>query len=383
VGLQPRQERRLFEIPDDVVYLNAASLCPGLRSVRAAGEAALSRRAAPWSITSADWFNDVERLRGLFAELIGADSDGIALVPATSYGLAVAAANLEAAPGERVLLVEEEYPSAVYTWRAFARRTGAELHMIASAEGQSWSEAILAAMDERTRVLSLTNVHWTNGALIDLQAVAGRAHELGAALVLDVSQSAGAMRLDVGELQPDFLVGVGYKWLLGPFGLSYLYVGESHRRGEPIEHNWIVRKGSEDFARLVDYVDEMQPGARRFDAGARTSFILVPMAIAALRQILEWSVPEIEDALAAITGAIESGARSRGLAPLRAGRRAPHMIGIELPEPLGETLGPELASRGVFAGVRSSWLRVAPHLHTTEADLDRFFDALDAALESA
>jgi selenocysteine lyase/cysteine desulfurase len=383
VGLQPHEERRLFEIPDEVVYLNGASLCPGLRSVRAAGEAALARRAAPWSIASADWFNDVERLRGLFAGLIEADADGVALVPATSYGLAVAAANLEAAPRERVLLVEEEYPSAVYTWRAFARRTGAELHTIARAEGQSWTEAILAAMDERTRVVSVTNVHWTNGALIDLSSVAERTHELGAALVLDVSQSAGAMRLDVRELQPDFLVGVGYKWLLGPFGLGYLYVGERHRRGAPIEHNWIVRRGAEDFARLVDYTDELQPGARRFDAGARTSFILVPMAIAGLHQILDWSVPEIESALAAVTETIESGARARGLAPLPADSRGPHMIGIELPERLGETLGAELAARGVFAGVRSSWLRVAPHLHTTEADLDRFFEALDAALESA
>jgi selenocysteine lyase/cysteine desulfurase len=382
VGLQPHDQRRLFEIPDDVVYLNAASLGPGLRSVRAAGEAALTRSAAPWSISSADWFSDVERLRGLFAELIGVDSEGIALVPATSYGLAVAAANLDAAPGDRVLVVEEEYPSAVYTWQAFAQRTGAELCTIARDEGQSWSEAILAAMDERTRLLSLTNVHWTNGALIDLPAIAGPAHELGAALVLDVSQSAGAMRLDVRELQPDFLVGVGYKWLLGPLGLSYLYVGERHRRGNPIEHNWIVRKGSEDFARLVDYVEDMQPGARRFDAGQRTSFILVPMAIAALHQILEWSVPEIEDALAAITGVIESGVRARGLAPLPAGRRGPHIIGIELPEPVAETLGPQLASRGVFAGVRASWLRIAPHLHTTESDLDRFFEALDASLES-
>ena len=110
-------------------------------------------------------------------------------------------------------------------------------------------------------------MHWTDGSLIDLAAVSARAQDVGARLVIDGSQSIGAMPLDVGALQPDFVVTVGYKWLLGPFGLGYLYVAEQHRNGEPIEHNWIVRSGSEDFARLIDYRDTYQPGARRFDVG--------------------------------------------------------------------------------------------------------------------
>src|SRR5918994_7376354 len=104
-----------------------------------------------------------------------------------------------------------------------------------------------SARSTRARIVSVPNLHWTNGALVDLEAVCERAHELGASLVLDVSQSAGAMPLDVGTLRPDFLVSVGYKWLLGPFSLAYLYVDERHRDGEPIEHNWIVRAGAEDF----------------------------------------------------------------------------------------------------------------------------------------
>ena len=128
------------------------------------------------------------------------------------------------------------------------RRTGAELHTVRRETGQSWSDAILAALDERTAIVSVPNVHWTNGALIDLGPVCERAHELGAAVVLDVSQSAGAMPIDVTELRPDFLISVGYKWLLGPLSLAYLYVDERHWGGEPLEHNWIARKGAEDFA---------------------------------------------------------------------------------------------------------------------------------------
>jgi selenocysteine lyase/cysteine desulfurase len=380
-SLDARSERRLFEIPDGVAYFNTANLAPQLRSVRAAAEAALDRRAAPWTIAASDWFTDAERLRGLFARVIDADAGGVALVPATSYGIAVAAANLNARPGERVVVLDEEYPSGVYTWRAFARRTGAEVYTVGRERGQPWSEAILDALDERTRIVSLPNVHWTNGALIDLSLVCGRVHELGAALVLDLSQSAGAMPLEVEKLRPDFLVTVGYKWLFGPLSVAYMYVDERHREGEPIEHNWILRAGADDFARLVDYTDELQPGARRFDVGARTNFMLVPMAIAALEQILEWSVPRIEASLAFVTAAIEEGARSRGLAALPADGRGAHMIGIELPDVLPEGLVSALAAHDVYASVRSSWLRVSPHLHATQADVDRLFAALDATLD--
>lgn len=379
--MEPGSERPLFEIPEGVAYFNTASLAPQLRSVRAAGEEALDRRAAPWDIAASDWFSESERLRELFAHLIHADADGVALVPASSYGLAVAAANLEAAAGDRILVLDEEYPSGIYTWRAFAARTGAEMHTVERAEDQTWSEAILAALDERDRIVSLPNVHWTNGALVDLPSVCERVHELGAALVLDLSQSAGAMPVDVQELRPDYLVSVGYKWLLGPFSIAYLYVAERHRDGEPIEHNWIVREGAEDFAGLVDYTDRLQPGARRFDVGERTNFVLNPMAIAGIEQVLEWSVEEIGRSLAEVTGTIERAARERGLRTLAADERGPHMVGVGIPDHAPPDLVRGLVERDVHVGPRSDWLRVSPHLHTNAADIEQLFAALDAAAD--
>src|SRR3954469_2737949 len=174
-ALRP-EPRELFEIDEAVAYFNTASLAPQLRSVRAAGEEALERRGAPWRVRSVDWFTESERLRGLFAQLIGADSDGVALIPASSYGMAVAAANLEAGLGNRVVVLDQEYPSGIYTWQAFTRRTGAELHTVAREQGQTWSDAILDALDERTAIVSVPNVHWTDGALVDLGPVAERTH---------------------------------------------------------------------------------------------------------------------------------------------------------------------------------------------------------------
>jgi len=373
-------QRHLFEIPDGVAFFNCANLAPQLRSVRKAGERALARNARPWEIVSSDWFTDVERLRTLFARLVGGDADGVALVPSTSYGLAVAALNLDARPGSRVLTIARDFPSAVYTWRSFARRTGAEVRTVAREADQSWTEALLAVIDERVSVVSVPNVQWTDGSLVNLQAIAERARSVGAVVAIDATQSLGAMPLDVRALDPDFVVAAGYKWLLGPFGLGYLYVAERHRDGRPLEENWILRAGSDDFARLTDYRDDYQAGARRFDVGERTHFTLVPMAIAALEQLLDWQVDRIAGALALHTGRIEREAAARGLAPLPAGERGPHMLGIRVPGSTS-TLAPTLAARGVYVSVRAGLVRVAPHLYTTGADIDLLLDALARQVE--
>ena len=135
--------RDAFAIPRDVAYFNTATLSPQLHRVRAAGEAALDRRARPWTITADDWFSDVERLRAAFARLVGADAEGIALVPATSYAFAVAANNLALRPGDRVLVLAAEYPSGIYSWQAATRVSGAEILTVQRVPWQAWTGAVL------------------------------------------------------------------------------------------------------------------------------------------------------------------------------------------------------------------------------------------------
>src|SRR5204863_7689637 len=154
---------------------------------------------------------------------------------------------------------------------------GAELRVVTRSEDGSWTEPILQAIDAQTAVLSVPICHWTDGALIGIEAVARRARSVGAALVIDASQSLGIVPLDVKELDPDFVVSVGYKWLLGPFGTSYLYVAPRHQEGRSVEQAWAMRRGSEDLARLTEYQSEFRRGARRFDAGEHQNFILLPM----------------------------------------------------------------------------------------------------------
>jgi selenocysteine lyase/cysteine desulfurase len=245
---------------------------------------------------------------------------------------------------------------------------------------------VLEAIDERTAVAALPALHWTDGALIDLPRVATRLREVGAALVVDATQSLGAMPFPLSAVRPDFLVAAAYKWLLGPYSVGFLYVAPQHQQGRPVEYNWITQVGSQDFTALTNYAREpvLQPGARRFDVGETSNFALMPMAIAALDQILEWGVPHIAETIAALTDRLVAGAATLGLQAVPAALRAPHYVGLRFPGGVPSELPHRLAAARVYASIRSRGaLRVSPHVYNTEADIDRLIGAIAAATKAA
>jgi selenocysteine lyase/cysteine desulfurase len=352
-------QRDLFEMPDEIAYLNCAYMGPISRRARAAGEAGLARKTQPWRITAQDFFAESEETRALFARLVGADADGVAIIPSASYGIAVAAANLPVAAGQLILTLAEEFPSNVYAWRHVAAQSGATLVTIPRP----------------------TDYDWTAAVLVDLARVSVRAREIGAALVVDGSQSVGAYPFDVNTVQPDFLTSAAYKWLLGPYSVGFLYAAPQRRAGRPLEWNWITRADSEDFAGLVNYRDEFQPGARRYDMGERSNFALLPVAKAALEQILEWSVEETAATLRTMTDEIASRATALGLSVAPATLRASHLIGLRAKK-LPADLPTRLAESRVYVSVRGDSIRVSPHLYNTPADIERLFTTLANALDA-
>jgi selenocysteine lyase/cysteine desulfurase len=369
--------RELFAITDDVTYLNSASLGVRLHAVNAAGHAAVERMAAPWKVRSTDWFADARTLRALFASLINAPADCVALVPSVSYGIAVAARNVPVAAGDNIVVIDQEYPSNYYSWQRLARDRGAEIRVAAASGGTNLTDAILSLIDRRTAVVAVANCHWTNGALVDLPRVSAAARRHDAALVVDASQSLGVYPLDVAEVRPDFLVTVGYKWLLGPYGLGYLYVADRwHANGEPLEESWLNRAGGENFAALVDYTEKYQPGAQRFNQGESAQFYLLPMALAALTQIAQWTPARIQQHLSEWTHELSARSAALGLVSMARDQRVGHMVGLTARGTLLPGLVDALAARDIYVGARGSNIRVSPHLHSTAADLERLVAAL-------
>jgi selenocysteine lyase/cysteine desulfurase len=381
LAILPNQRHR-FDIPNGVTYLNCGYMSPLSHATVAAGEAGIRGKQHPWTITAPDFFSGPAELRRLVAGLLGAASEDIALVPSVSYGIAVAAANLPLARGQQVLVLEEAFPSMVYAWHEAARVAGAEVVTVPRPADDDWTSAILEHVTDRTAVASLPQCHWTDGGLVDLVAVGSALRARGAALVVDATQSLGAMPLDIAAIRPDFLVAAGYKWLLGPYSLGYLYAAPDRQHGRPLEHNWIGRDGSEDFAGLTRYRDSFQPGARRYDVGEPSNFILVPMAIAALREVHEWGVPAIHETVSALTDQIATAAEPLGLTPVPRARRAGHYLGLRSATPLPSGLVQNLAAEQVYVSVRGNALRITPHLYNDSQDVVRLISTLSALLQN-
>lgn len=373
-------QRHLFNLPDDLTYLNCAYFSPLLKAAVAAGVHAVDFRARPWNITSQDFFDISESIRVLFSRIINARPDDIAIVPSVSYGIATAARNLSVARGQTVVLLAEQFPSNVYTWQEAAKSIGAELIVVPRPADGDWTKATLSTITEQTAIVSIPNCHWTDGALLDLAKIGVHCRGLGVPLVVDLAQSAGALPFDVQLVQPDFAVAPAYKWLLGPYSLGFLYIAPKWQEGEPLEHNWIAREGSEDFSRLVEYSEHFQPGARRFDMGERSNFHLLPMAEAALRQILDWGVEAIAETLAAKTASITERANRSGLTSAPSDLRAGHFLGLRFSDGVPGGLLERLSAEKVFVSVRGDSMRVTPHLYNTETDVDRLFGVLESVL---
>ncbi len=374
-------QRHLFDIPADVAYLNCAYMSPLMHKVVAAGQHGVARKAQPWTLSSEDFFTESNLARALFAELINAQAEDIAIIPSVSYGIGIASTNLRLETHQHILLLEDQFPSNVYPWRQLAAQHMANIISVTGGHNQSLSQSVLESIDANTAIVALPHCRWTDGALLDLAAIGRRCREVDAALVLDLTQSAGALSFDVQEVDPDYLIAASYKWLLGPYSLGFAYVAPRRQQGQPLEQGWLNRVGSEDFSRLVDYQERLQDSAVRFDMGERSNFHLMPMAVAALQQILTWGVGNIEQTLREMTTRTSQLAAQIGLTHLPQAQRPDHYLGLSFPTGIPPGLLPRLAKAGVYVSVRGDSMRVTPHVFNNDADIDRLFETLRQSLK--
>lgn len=378
-------QKHLFTLSNDRHYLNCSYLSPLMKRVEEAGIAGMKQKRHPWQIAPDDFFNDSNRLRPLFAKLVNAaHANDIAIMPSVSYGLATVAKNMDTTGGNTIIIAGEQFPSNVYIWEAFCRKHGCELKIVDPPKGfqhrgELWNHHILEAITDETLLVALGNVHWTDGTLFDLQSIGERAREANAYFVIDGTQSVGALPFDVQKVQPDALICAGYKWLMGPYSMALGYLGPRLQDGIPLEEGWITRKNSEDFSGLIDYKDEYQPGAQRFDVGERSNFILVPMMIEALKQILEWKPKNIQAYCNELTSELVRELPKLGYQIEDENWRANHMFGIRLPEhvPISR-LQEELSKRNIYVSVRGSAIRISPNVYNDETDMDALLDVLKA-----
>lgn len=385
-----QHKKHLFDIPEDICYLNAANLSPSFKSSETAGITAVLEKSRPYKITGKHFFEPVTELKKLFAGIIGAtDYNRIATMPSVSYGLANAAENIILQEGDEIVIVEEQFPSNYYVWKKLADKYNASIVTVKQPKdrancGTLWNDAIIQAITDKTAVVTLGNIHWSNGIIFDLKAIREKTTTHNALLIVDGSQSIGALAFDVNEIQPDALVCAGYKWLFGPYGSAYAYYGPYFDNGTPFEENWVNRLDSEKFASLTNYQPKYKPLANRYTVGESGNFINVSMQVEALKQVSLFNQEEIQAYCHSISKNVVNELRDLGFHIFNDEQRTKHLFGIELPEHIDiNLLRSELAAQNIYLSFRGNYIRVSCHYMNTEKDFETLLSCLKSVLALA
>src|SRR3954463_6031860 len=323
-------QRALFDIPDDVAYLNAAGWSPLPRATQEAAREAVARKGQPWTL-AAD-FSDAQhtRARKAAAALIGSDPNDVALVSSVGYGVAIAGKVLKIARGSRVLVLENDHTSPVLEW---VRRSGAQGFIVETIEQPAdgdWTSAVLEAIEKPgaapLALASISSVHWSDGGILDMQRIRQALRRQGAALLADATHSVGVIATDVTTLDPDFLIFPTYKWVLGPYGRAFVYVAKRHQDGVPLEQTSFGRRDVKAENPVYFADTRYLPNARRYDMGERDHFISMEMAAIGMELLASWGSRAVVDRLSALTRRIAEGVAGMDVRVADTRFRAPHIL---------------------------------------------------------
>ncbi len=376
-------QKHLFQLPDEIHYLNCGYMSPLLKSVEDKGIEGMQRKRNPLSIKPVDFFTDVNELRSKYGKMVNCAPSQVAVIPAVSYGMNSVIRNIPYLKGQHALTISEEFPSCYYTARRWCKDHGTELRVVARKndipqKGKDWNERILEAINTDTAFIVMASVHWMNGTKFDLERIGSRCREVGAKFIVDGSQSVGALPIDVQKYKIDALICAGYKWLMGPYSMALSYMHEEFNEGIPLEESWMTRSNAERFDRLTNYVEGYKPGAARFDVGQSSNFISVPMLNEALGQLLSWEVKKIQEYCGVLAAPLIKTFLEKNTLVDDEVHRANHLMGLQLPDGTdGKALVKELQRRNVYVSLRGSNVRISINVFNTEKDIQELIAALN------
>ena len=376
-----RCQKTKFILSKKVTYLNCAYMSPMLKKVEKAGVKGIKQKRKPYHITPIDFFKTSDLVKKRFSSIIDCKNHNrIAIIPSASYGLANAVNNISIKEKDEIILLDEQFPSNVYPWLYLKERSKAKLVFIKRPDtlidsGKKWNEEILAAITNKTKVVAIGNIHWACGTLFDLIAIRKKTAEVGALLIIDGTQSIGALPLNIEKTQPDALICAGYKWLMGPYSIGVAYYGKYFDKGIPIEDNWINRRGSENFSGLINYSDKYGELASRYNVGEQSNFILLPMLLAGLNQIESWGVKNIQDYCKNLISEEIKKVNQKKYWIEKENYRANHLFGIkQLDNKIN--LIEKLKSKKISVSIRGDKIRVSPHVYNDKREIKKLFECL-------
>ncbi len=371
--------RSQMPVVEQWAYLDHAAVAPlsapAAEAIREFADEAAREGDTLWPI----WAEENERLRDDFAALLHTDRSEIALVPNTTYGINLVAEGFRWQRGDNVIIPAGEFPSNVFPWQNQQRR-GVELRVIPNLpDGSVDHQAMLAAIDARTRIVAASWVGFASGHRIDLDEMVSAVHDAGALFFLDAIQGLGVYPLDLEQTPVDFLAADGHKWLLGPEGAGVAVIRKEHLESlDCVPIGWSSVRGAYHFgeARM-----DLKPDASRFEIGSANM-----VGLRALRQSLSIFLRIIAaHGPAAIASRVldladELNAKlvSIGAVTARHSQRA-HRSGIVTfnPPRVSPAQFRKLAAeQRVAVSCRGIGVRASIHAYNDSADIDRLIEVL-------
>lgn len=333
-----------------------------------------ARRTATACSDFLTWFSDADALRGSLARLIHCAAADIAFIPTTSTALGTLMAGIDWQRGDRVITFENEFPNNIYAPSLLQQR-GVEFVVT------NW-EQFPQALTSSTRLVIVSEVNYSDGFRVPLAELSRMAHQTGALLYVDGTQSLGALHVDVGAFQPDVYCAHGYKWLLSPPGAAFMYVRPEVREWlDPLVVGWRTHRTWRDVNNLHEGIPEFATEAERYEAGVLPFPLLYGMK-ASVDMMLELGQAEIEQRVFELASCLRQALRGLG-ARLRFDE-APHfdspIVAARFPGINPGAVCAELQKRNVLISARHENLRISTHFYNSEEDVDRLAGALKAVL---
>lgn len=363
-----------FPVTERWAYLDHAAVAPLPRRAGEAMRAWLEDQERNGCVNWPQWERKLDGFRESLARLISAKAEEIAFVSSTTHGIGAVAEGFPWTPGDNVVTAAEEYPSNLYPWRHLADR-GVELRTVESRDGRVWVEDLERAMDERTRVLTISHVEWSSGFRNDLDRLGELCQKRGVALFVDAIQGLGPLTIDVSRTPIDFLAADGHKWLLGPEGAGFLYVRSSWiERLRPILVGWHSVEGSYNDPRNEF---RLKPSAQRWEGGSFNMPGLQTFS-ASVSLFLEIGPERVSERILDRAEGVRERASRAGWT-IEGSTRPEDRSGIVAmtKEEVDPNAFVRLArSRGVALASRRNRVRVSPHMYNNDEDLDRLGEVL-------
>lgn len=357
--------RAEFPALSGVTFLNTATYGQLARRTVEATMAHFARRDERACADFLEWFDDMDDLRAAIAQLINARPEDIAFAGNAATILSWLLTGIDWKAGDQIITLPNEFPNNLY-FPAVLEARGVELL-------ESEFEQLQDAVTERTRLVVLSTVSYVTGFRPRLAEIAAWLRQRGILLYVDGTQSLGALRFDVQEVQPDLLAVHGYKWLLSPNGAAFAYVSPRLRKVlPPTVIGWRSDSSWRDVDQLHHGTPRFPDDAQRYEGGMLNFPSLYAMR-ASVRMMLELG-PEVIEARV-----LELAGRCRDLLMER-GATIAYPDSAVLAARFEKRDSPELAKRlreqGIHVSARQGYLRVSVHFYNNEDDLRRLEEAI-------